>query len=643
MKNIDNKAVVLGICGEDSSPLGKKIKLTQEKESLIIRDIEAWIGDVESLRKEDFIEKKWEDADDDQDGIMPYKDFPFELCSNFNIGLVKQKKKVLLTKTNQVVFTNPLVLCKPRPKDSGNKDIEKKLQNKEKWLNATLIKRVKIEEPLMMAYDDMYVKGTGFVKGYWDTRVEPRDEIELWSSEQIEEFIEEYGEQQGDAYLKALGKLQSGESVKIFTNKIKIVWDRARVSYVPIKQLYVKPNITELEENRIVPEIILLGYHDIEEGVREGKYDKEVLEELKEKYGENDEYLDRVYEAVEARYKYDYDGKGARWTIMTYLRVEDRMIESKTYVYAHGMLDYIDYSYEKRKDSIYGDGLWWELRHVIKALNDFWNTSADTALWKNAPSFAAVGDPQNPDKVIQKFGPAMIWWVKKAENVKHFPIHASSAENFKFIEMLMREGSLTTQVSDYASGGESKIDPNAPASKTLALLQETNSHIGRVIRSVHRKNEQLFEMIDKLYQQFYEFSTEDKIEKMTIDGKTFEISEEDLFTPCEYEANNSPLTINKALQHDIDTSTMATMLKIWGSILGKDPKKMNRLGQLFLRGAQGEWPNYIDEFFPEEGEGMGTPKEPMDEITKRLKSPEIQETGVEGLPEEMTPEGGNAR
>lgn len=634
----DEQPEILGIYDpdKDNNPYGQPIELDSAQESEIRRDIDRWISDVKGERQALYLEDKWTDGDDAYEGIMEYKDFPFENSSNLNVQVVQEKTEVLKVKGEQQMFTGTFMQCKPFPGDTVS-DVER-IGRKEAWLNHKLYNEVEIEQYLPPIYHDVYLKGSGIAKIYWDTRVDLCDDVERYSPEDILVFEEKYSDSGSIYYNEAIKKLRDGKEIKIFVSKFKVIWDKARIGWVDLRNLYIKPSIKELYNQRIIPEKIKSTWKDIESGILSGKYPDKIGVLLKEKYGQEESYADKMYDIIESRYWYDYDNRGRKRCIFTYIENEETIpfLEKKTYPYEHNMEDYLLYTFNQRNDICYGDGMYQMLMHINRALNELWNSTIDAGVWANAPTFKAVEDPSNPDPRLKKWGPAMIWWVKNIEQVQQFPVARTSVDMYRFIELMMREGSLVTGVSDYASGKETALDPKAPATKTLALMQEANARISKGIKNIHRMNQKLVEIIDRLYQQFYQID-EESGEDIEFLDKKYSISKQDMFTRCLYIANLSPLTINKSLQHSVNQETIMFLLKVFGPVIMQNPGAIKTMLDIFLQGAPGEWQNYKDKLMPPKGQMTG----PQSTAPGAVGSAPVPGAPMPGMPANIEAQGGS--
>jgi hypothetical protein len=92
------------------------------------------------------------------------------------------------------------------------------------------------------------------------------------------------------------------------------------------------------------------------------------------------------------------------------------------------------------------------------------------------------------------------------------------------LEKLKRIGSDVSRVSDLVTGGESEIDPSAPASKTFAMLQQSGIGIKDYVKSLLPSFNQA---VSNLLPMYYQMSTDDRKYRIRAKGK--QVTGQDIF------------------------------------------------------------------------------------------------------------------
>ncbi len=627
---------------EDSPPFGIDIEIDENEEKVIIQDIKAYMSFCDTARDAEYWPDIWDACDNLYEGRVEFTDYPFEGCSNLSIPMAFEKVQMFLTKADQQIFSKPFILLKPKPGAGG--DVVDALERKEVWLNWKLYDEIDIEVALNPILLDCANKGTGFAKVNWDTWIEAATKCERYTKKDIDKFVDRFEKQKdSEVYKKNYKRLLDGETVRAYVSRLELVWDRPMVHWVPLKNLHIHPRIP-LREHRAIGEDREVTWQElvIRSTGEDAEYDIKVIEGIEREYGYDKikedekqgitpEFKKKMHKIVESRYLYNYDGRGEKKCLVTFLDEKNKILKIKTYPYEHNLIDYVPYRMLPKPGCNYGDGISFILRHLNKALNELWNATINSGYWNNAPTFKAIKDANFGNATIQKWGPAYVWWVKDIKQVEQFPINKNSVDMYHFIELILRQGDLSTGISDLSSGKESPMDPQAPAQKVAMLLQESLGRIMRGIKEIHRSNQTLVEIIDKLYQQYYKFEMKDKYydkdnnvidateegagvytvkvgeESFNYEGKDWNITEDDLFTECQYIANLSPLTVNKGLQHQLNENTIAFSAKMFPQIY---QKKMMKMAEIYYRGAPGEWQNYAKDLIPEEKTPEQAPEQP---------------------------------
>ena len=589
-------------------PYASPIKI--DDESLLIKTCEKEIEHMLSLRTERGLVEKWQKARDQYAGVTEDKDFPWDDCSNLHIHITAMTVDVLNTKAQAQMYVSPMMVLKPLPGQisTANTDLYSDIDLKERFLDYKVQEEIGIEEKLDPVYQDAINIGTGIAKVSYLRKIDFDSTVsQMYESNatDIRNFkIDFEKDNNSDVYKQYLKDLIGdgteedpvGISVEVWMQSDEIVYDNPEASYVQLDDLMIRPDIANIEDQRVIGENVKFTWLELCNNFEQGFFqNKQILTELREKYPDN-EYARKIYTAREVICYYDYEKTNRpKRVVITYLTEEKRMLRAITFPYQHRKPYYVLFYIKRVPGSAYGEGMAERLENANKGLNSLWNQTVDAGTLRNAPGFKAIKGA-NFDPTIKRWGPAVIWWVSTIKDVEAFPIGGMSAEMLGLIGKLERYGEWQTGVSAYASGRESPSDPNAPASKAYLLLKESNLRLNKMIRQLHKGNKEVIEMIDKL---IYQYTKRDKVPFVIGKGEAFEtqpITKKILGLKVNYIPQLSDITENKEAQKESDMKFGTYLMPILANV----PTSQREILKIQIRNQGGAWIKAMDKLLPAE-------------------------------------------
>lgn len=587
-------------------------KIEIDEPEIKIRECEKEIELIEELRVKLCLVEKWQKARDQYAGVTdPDKDFPWEDSSNLFIHITSMAVDILNTKAQAQMFVSPMMLLKPIPGQTGS-DLYTDILLKEKFLDNKIQEEIELEEKLDPVLQDAINIGTGIAKVSYLRKIDYDATVsEIYEStpEDIRRFKKDFEKDKDtEVYRSYLNDLIGtknkgteedpiGIPVEVWMQSDEIVYDNPEISYVKLDDLLVRPDIPDLNNQRVIAENITFTWLELCNHVEQGYFhNKQILNDLREKY--QDEYYKKIYKAREVITYHDYEKTNRpKRVVITYLTDEKWLLRAITFPYMHRQPYYVPYYIKRVPGNFYGEGLAERLEHTNKALNTLWNQTIDSGTLRNAPAFKAVKGA-NFDPSVKRWGPAVIWWVGAVNEVEAFQSYGGgiSAEMLNIISRLERYGEWQTGVSAYATGRESPSDPNAPASKAYMLLKESNLRLNKMIKQLHKSNKQLIMMIDKL---IYQHTKRDKLPIVVMKGESIEmnpISKKILGMKVNYIPQLSDITANKELQKEQDMKFGDYLMPKLQNV----PAAQREILQIQIRNMGGAWEKAMDKLLPPE-------------------------------------------
>ena len=536
-------------------------------------------------------------------------------CGNSNlfIHITSTAVDILNTKAQAQMFVSPMMVLRPLPGQTGEKLYED-VSLKEKFIDYKIQEEIEIEEKLDPVLQDAINIGTGIAKVIYLKKVDYDATVsEMYESTEKDirnfkiDFKKDKGTPEYNRILKDLigagtEEKPVGIAAEVWMHSDEVTYNNPQVSYVKLDDLMVRPDIDDIDNQRVIAEntrftwLELLNHVNTNYFLNSGPdaLGNKALAILREKYKGNNEYARKVYEAREVICYYDYEENNKpKRVVITYLTEEKILLRAITFPYSHRLPYYVFYYIKKVPGSIYGEGFAERLEDTNKGMNDMWNQAVNAGTLRNAPSFKAKTTATLTPN-IKVYGPARIWWMADIRDVEAFPIYGQSAEVINMITKLERYGEWQTGVSAYASGRESPSDPNAPASKSYMLLKESNLRLNKCIRQLHKGNKRLFYMIDKL---IYQHTKQDKVPFMVTKGdkiKMVPISKKLLGMKVEYCPQLTD-SVTKELQKEQDRNFGSYLMPILMNV----PSAPRTIMEIQIRNMGGAWVQAMDKLLPE--------------------------------------------
>jgi len=581
-------------------------KINIDDKEVFIAERKRYIEEVEELRSAWDLPNRWQECRDQYDGVVETKDFPWEDCSNLHIHITSMTVDVMKTKAKAQMFVSPMMLVKPLPGQVGE-GLYPKLALKEKFMDYKAQEELDIEEKLDPILQDAINIGTGIGKLFYSRRIE-RDALVSRvydpTEDDIENFKLDYADDEGTAaYKRYLKDLERGISVEVWAVSDEVLEDNPKISYVKLEDLYLRPDIVDIDNQREISERLTYTWRELVDHVKQGYFNlgESVLEDLKAKYEKD--FHKRIYEAYETICYYDYEKTDTpKKIVVTWLKEEgDYLLRAITFPYLHRKAYYVPYYIKKRADSFYGDGIAERLKYTNKAMDTMWNQIADSGALRNAPTFVAVKD-SGFDPSEKKYGPAKIWWVAQKGNVEALNAGGMPSEMVNLIMRLERYAEWQTGVTAYASGRESPVDPNAPASKAYMLLKESNLRINDSIKQLHKGNKNVFEQLEKLV---YQHMRGNKLSFNVMVGENIEtqpITKKTIGLKVRYVPQMADITENKEFQKEQDLKFGQYLMQI--PLVQSVPTALRTILEIQVRNQGGQWERSLDKILGKENEGI---------------------------------------
>lgn len=631
--------------------------------------------EFDALKKEkedNNIDKLCQERDSQYDGeLEPNKVLPFSLHvhqSKIKTDAISRGLKEAFLDSDKIVDVSP------RP-ESSRKDGYEIAEKQADWLDYTIEEEVKPDQAFDKIFKSAIKKFVGIGKLLWSYRIEKRKREETYdgkpiptqvvngqtlvTNEGLDQFLKAYPDAM-EKYAAYVKKLAMGKKIDIVVNYEDTVDNNAKLKHVRVEDFYVK-NSTDYNDGlrtaHMVAEREEYTYWDLKKKQDQGEFKNiEALYTTPSKDtnggGEvSDTYKTENYKVIEMTMMFALDGEGSEEVkIKAWFGEEKKcFLGAILYPYYAFDIDYIGFWVELNEYGFFGN-----CRSVMSTIKDS-NIAQDVLLnlalyglyirnsitpiikegsqaeLMMADDTFVAGRPIIVDELTDD--------VKRAIDFVQWP-NIDLQSTLALSEMLRRDDSDTTKVSDLTSGRESVVDPTAPAAKTLALLQQSGLGVKEYIRtllpSFNLFCTMLLQISYQMSQEGRKYQVRRKSETVTGTDPFASISRDEMIVKTNVQARASSFVFDKI--NEKQEAVAANQLITTNSYLMQIPEVQYESIKNTLETFGGKWKNLADKLpSPEEfkKQQMMVAVQAMSLVVKGLQA-QKQTTGV--TPQAPTPE-----
>jgi len=495
-----------------------KLNLDNNQKERLTREFFAEFEAIEAERDtENKLPSKWKERDAQYDGDMEAnKVIPF------NLHVHQSKIKVdAITRSIKEAFLDgeKVVDVTPRP-DSGRKDGYEVAEKQSDYIDYSMDEEVKPHNAFDKIIKSSLKKFVGIGKLSWAYRREQRRREERYtgknnyniqgnritvSNDGLEQFFNSYPEAKNPEtpefkkYKGYIRKLLDEKQIDIVVNYKDVIENNAKFEHIKIENFYVRNacNYNEgLRTEHCIGELQSYTYWELKKKEKNDEFENvdslfAVNQDGKETFAEG--FKTESQEVIEGTYyfKLKEDDEEEVKLKVWFGKEKKQFLGAILYPYYAFDCDYLGFWVELNEYGFYGDCR--SVMYNIKDSNLAQNILLNLALYglyvrntitpivqdgtevanQIADNTLTAGRPIIVDELTDD--------VNKAIGFVQWP-NFDLRSAMTLMELLRRDDSDTSKVSDLTSGRESSVDPSAPAAKTLALLQQSGLGVKEYIR-----------------------------------------------------------------------------------------------------------------------------------------------------------------
>ena len=565
---------------EDEIPSYRiQLNLSEDQKKRLEAQFKMEFDALKDERKAEGLEQAWKERDAQYDGEMQAnKTIPF----NLHVHQSKIKTDVIKRACKEAFLdSDPRIDISPRP-DSSRKDGYQVAKRQAEFLDYAMDDEIHMDEPFDKIIACSAKKFVGIGKLAWAYRMEKRKREESYEgknipvevvngrvmvkNEGLEQFLSAYpdGMEKYKSYVK---RLLDEKTIDIVVNYNDTVENNAKVSYVKVEDFYVKNSTLYNEGLRTahcVCERQSYTYWDLKKKQDAGEFENiEALYNTTKEDGGTvpaENYQTAEYDIIEATMYFSIDGKDEDVKVKAWFGEEKECnLGAILYPYYAFDIDYIGFWMELNDYGFYGKAksVMSNLRDSNLAQNILLNLMLYGLYIRDSLTPIAKEGSQIADMFLDK-----TWEIGKPLIVDELTDDVNKGCGFvqwpaqdingymALNELLRRNDSDVTKVSDLTSGRESVVDPNAPAAKTLALLEQSGLGVKEYIRTLVPSFNILCTMILQIYYQMSQdkrkYKLRRKAETVTGTDPFQSISRDEMIVKTVVQARASSFVFEKA-------------------------------------------------------------------------------------------------
>jgi hypothetical protein len=525
-----------------------ELDLSEDQEKELVKQVKEEFEALKDERKTLGLDNEWKVLERQYDGEL-------KKIQNLDFQIDVRESKIKVDAIARALIeafipdSGDIVDIKPRPEFSKNNGFVV-AEKQQQFLDWAIDEEIKPEQAFRKIFISTIKNFVGIGKLVWKLQTCQRRREEHWEAKLVpvgfapdgsqivdNEGLRNFVSMYPDAvklYPQHVKKLSEGKSIDIVVNYKEQVFNNPELQYVALEDFFVRNSCEYnkgLQTEHLIVERRRFSYWQLKE----------------EKTFKN---VDKIFEGTDGKVSPDMQTK--EYCILectTFFEMDKEKIKIKCWI-------------EEEKQVFLG-----AIQYPYYGLDcdyvGFWATTNDYGFYGNAKSIMAdLRDTHIAQDALISLMLQGVYIrniltpiVPKGSDVEKLFLehrfHAGSPipisdmidgdinKAFRFVEWgnidlngglsmaekIKRIGSDVTRVSDLTTGGESQLDPNAPATKTIALLQQSGQGIKDYIKTIKPS----FDMvISGFLQLYYQMSTEDRAYKVT--SKSKQITGENVFS-----------------------------------------------------------------------------------------------------------------
>lgn len=600
----------------------RPVDLSQEDEQRIVKEIWDEWDEIEKERSEDNLEATWNSLYNQYKAIMEESE-----DRQFNLSRPTTKIKIrgISRLMHRAFFeSDPIYNIVPRPefqRQNGQEVAEKQTdfldykmdteipyqRIKRKVLNSACIYGVGIEK-MFHKLERRKRKRQEHFKGNPIKMIDPKTGVEVTINKPLERLLEEYP----DAPQEYVTALQEGREINFETEYMETTKNDPLPKFVDIRNFYVRKSCDGYEglcDQLLIGEKVEYSWWELKRMERRGVFKN--IDRIKFQVDDNGQltakekkgYKHQEYTIRECTYQAQLEGDEEVKCVF-WIEEETKTLIGVSYYPWEGLeCIYNPHYVIDEEEGFYQPGIAEDLTDVNLAENLFLNFGLEGAYISNMVTpITERGSDIDQQFLNKDWAHGLPLNVKEGDRVDFLQKYLKPTSLRDIIVILQTFGRISDDVSGYSqlmTGRESELDPSAPASKTIALMERSGINVRDYIMCLLPSFNRTAEMMLQMYHQISREGRKYKVRPERITGgmNPFdEISREDMIARTNIEANSSSFDFDKLNERKMDLALYQVIRQ--ELLVAKNPQAVHTLLKHIIKGWSKKWRNIGEQLLP---------------------------------------------
>jgi len=446
-------------------------------------------------------------------------------------------------------------------------------------------------------------KGENKVEG-----VDPRTGQPIIKNDGLEEFLRNWPDAPKE-YPQFVKQLAEGKEIRFVAQFTDTTYNDPYFTSVNPKNFFARlccDGYEGLKTTKLTVEKMEYTYWDLKREEKRGYfYDvDDITYDSKAEGKRTTKFKNKMYTILECVYYAKLkEGDDEEVKCVFWISEDKRkMIGSILYPYYGIDCYYVPHYISRKKRGLYGEGLGKVLTDSHAAENAILNAVLESAWMTNLIT-----------PIIERQGGAYTQMMSKSWT-HGVPLTINKGETIDFLQKYMRPvdtgGMLTllqfllqgdddaTGVSSLMSGRESPLDPTAPASKTMALLQQSGVSVEDYILTMSPSFNTVGEILLQMYYQMAQDGVDYQVKPDRVTGVNpfSKMTRADMIAKTNIQVQASSFNFDRLEENKKDLALYNLMRQ--DPILARNPEAIYTLAKNLIKGWSPKWSNLIDQLMP---------------------------------------------
>lgn len=474
----------------------RSVDLTEEQEKAVKTDIKRCIQDWRKNRGD--METRLARWNDLVEGIREESDFPWEGAANLHIPLIEIQMNIIHSAIRQTMLKNDNLWVGEY--FGVDNDMLTQMLIIENFLNFKSRTDLSLSSVLSDFAWSTLRDGTSIGQVTWADEREMV--VRFVEYKTIEEFQEAFpgASESGipdKEYIRILEALNKGEPVELEEEHERIVYRGPLVDLVDLNDFVMSPitaketRFASLVGKRFRVPLSNVYSSELDGWYKDGSGDaiKKHLnsQEQADFYTSQRDSIEGINRSIEDkdailvdgihRFDLDKDNVNEKYAFC-YDEGSDTLLAYWHYPYEHGRDCFVPVRFKKRPNRFFGRSLPEQLEDINEEIDTQHNQRTNSRTITTVPTFKArnsIKGDFDPTRRDQIFKPGRTYWLSRPEDLTQFDIRETDfSQSEREEQTLFQIADTLTGATQLRSGGETRLDPRAPALKVQTLLQRSD-------------------------------------------------------------------------------------------------------------------------------------------------------------------------